>query len=447
VIPVMPRVMSAGRRFVRGLSSESRAGLFGLGWSYLTHGLQIVIRLGSSLILTRLLAPEAYGIFGPALAVLFFLEFLSDIGLRPAVVRSPNGEDPAFLGTAWSVVLVRAVLLSGVAFGLAWLLPSFYGLPELGWVLLVLAGRPLVVALQNPTLFVLFRRLDYRTPFFLDILQSLAAVPVTILLAFWLQSVWALVFGLLFGDLARVILTHVLCPKAPRLRWHRPAVAELSHFGVSIFLNTLVFGAWLYFDRIAGPRLISPEVMGLYILAWGLSEALDNLIGRGSEVFYSMLSRKSEDERAAFFRRTARRVALYLIPGVAVAALAAPWVFRLLYPKHFHGAAILLGLLTARLIMRGTSHLQFMYLMMRGEVIVATRAYLVSLVILAATFVPLVQAFGVQGIALSSVLAMTTFTLAQTVQMVRRADASPWPAVLGLIWTALAVAGVLMTAN
>src|SRR6478752_4781791 len=125
----MPQVFAAGRRFLRGLSTDARAGLSGLGWSYLTHGLQLVLRLGSSLILTRLLLPEAYGIFSPALAATLFLEFLSDIGLRPAVVRSARGEDPTFLGTAWSVVLLRAVGLSVAVFGLAWVLPALYQKP------------------------------------------------------------------------------------------------------------------------------------------------------------------------------------------------------------------------------------------------------------------------------------------------------------------------------
>ena len=47
-----------------------------------------------------------------ALPVLFFLEFLSDIGLRPIVGRSPNGESPEFLGTAWSIVVGRGAILS-----------------------------------------------------------------------------------------------------------------------------------------------------------------------------------------------------------------------------------------------------------------------------------------------------------------------------------------------
>src|SRR4029077_6135188 len=156
LIPVMPRVLAAGRRYLHSLSTDARAGLSGLGWSYLTHGFQLVLRLGSSLIITRLLLPEAYGIFGPAMAVMFLLELLSDIGVRPAVVRSPSGEDPAFLGTAWSILLVRAIPFTVAIIGLAFVLPAWYDKPEMTWVVIGLAARPLLIALQNPTLYVLY---------------------------------------------------------------------------------------------------------------------------------------------------------------------------------------------------------------------------------------------------------------------------------------------------
>ena len=156
------------------------------------------------------------------------------------------------------------------------------------------------------------------------------------LLAWQLRDAWALVFGLLIGDVARLILSHVLCPRPPLPCWDKSSVKELSHFGFSIFLNTLVYGGWIYFDRLAGPRFLSAEQMGFFFLAWSLAEALDNLIGRGSEVFYSMLSRNPlGEERAAFFRRTARRVALYLYPGLVVAAVIAPLAFRIVYPEKF----------------------------------------------------------------------------------------------------------------
>jgi O-antigen/teichoic acid export membrane protein len=443
----MPRVLTAGRQFVRGLSTDAKDGLSALGWSYLTVVVQGCFRLISVLFLTRLLLPEVYGVVGPAMAAMFFLELLTDIGLRPAVVRSPNGETEGFLGTAWSLVLIRAWGLSVAMFGLAFVLPGWYGMPQLFGVLLALSGRPLILAVQNPTLYVLYRRLNYKTPFFLDTLQTLVSVPNTIIMAWALGNEWALVIGLLSGDVIRLFLSHVLCPRAPRLHWDRAALRELSTFGFSIFLNTLVFGAWLYFDRLVGPKLLTATEIGLYVMAWSLAENLDVFIQRGSEVFCAMLSRKVDGpDRVEFFRRNSRRMALFLMPGFVLASLAAPLAVKVLLSVPYHGSAVLFALLVARLIMRATSQVQFMYLIIRGQVILATRAYVVSLVILAATFVLWVQTLGLHelGLAVSSVLAMTTFTLAQTVQMVRRREASPWPAIIALGWTSIAVAGVLL---
>jgi O-antigen/teichoic acid export membrane protein len=446
LIPVVPRLFAAGRRFVRGLSSDSRAGLLGLGWSYSTHALQLVLRLGSSLILTRLLDREDYGIFGPALGALFFLELLSDIGLMQAIIRFEHGEEPRFLGTAWSLIMIRGLMLAVVVCALAWILPPLYEMSAIHGVLLVLALHPILVSLQNPTLFVLYRRLNYRTPFLLDTIQTMTAIPVTIILAWQLHSVWGLVLGFLAGDVIRLALSHYLCPKAPRPAWDRPAVRELSHFGTPIFFNTLAFGAWNYFDRLVGPTLLSKKDIGLYVLAWSLAEAMEVLVTRGCDVFFSMLCRvEIGPPRSEFFWRTSRRVAIYLFPGIAIAALCAPWGFQLLYPANWYGAGVLFGLLTGRLILRATSQLQVMYLIMRGEVFLATRAYLISLAIVASTFVVWIQTLGlgVLGMAISSLVGVATFAIVLALQMIRRREASPWPTLVGLGWTAVAVAGVL----
>jgi hypothetical protein len=156
-----------------------------------------------------------------------------------------------------------------------------------------------------------------------------------------------------------------------------------------------------------------------------------------------MLSRKPEAERPAFFARTGRRVAVYLLPAVVPVALVIPWAFRLVYTRpEFQLSALLLGVLTARLAMRAIGHLQFMYLAMNRRTIVTTRAYVISLVVLAGTFAAWVGEFGVLGVAYSSVLSMSTFTLAQTIQMVWQGESRPWPALIAVGWTAVAVGGV-----
>ena len=73
-----------------------------------------LLRLGSNLILTRLLVPQAYGLIAAVNTLYFALVMFSDLGVWQSVVKSDRGDDPRFLGTAWSVQLARGVLLCAV---------------------------------------------------------------------------------------------------------------------------------------------------------------------------------------------------------------------------------------------------------------------------------------------------------------------------------------------
>ena len=94
-----------------------------------------------------------------------------------------------------SILLVRSLPFAATIIALAWALPAWYEKQALFGVMLALAVRPILIALQNPTLYVLYRRLNYKTPFYLDTLQTLAAVPATILFALYFENEWGLVLG------------------------------------------------------------------------------------------------------------------------------------------------------------------------------------------------------------------------------------------------------------
>ena len=66
------------------------------------------IRLGGNPAMVRLLMP---GIMAAATTVSMVLHMLSDLGLRQNIIQSPNGDDPVFLNTVWTVQIVRGVIL------------------------------------------------------------------------------------------------------------------------------------------------------------------------------------------------------------------------------------------------------------------------------------------------------------------------------------------------
>ena len=114
----------------------SGQGLFAraLRGSVLTAGSYAVtqaLRLGSNLILTRLLYPEAFGVMALVSVALVGLAMFSDMGVGPAISASPRGDERDFLDTAYTLNVMRGAVLWAATCALAWPMAQFYQAPEL----------------------------------------------------------------------------------------------------------------------------------------------------------------------------------------------------------------------------------------------------------------------------------------------------------------------------
>ena len=141
------------------------------GWIVAGYGLSQVLRLGSNLIMTRLLVPEMFGVMAIATMVTVMLTLLSDIGLRQNIVQSRRGDDPAFLDTAWVVQIFRGLMLWLVALGIGaglyfagrhGMLPanSVYAAPILPLVIAVSAFASVLMGFQSTAIATAHRGLD-----------------------------------------------------------------------------------------------------------------------------------------------------------------------------------------------------------------------------------------------------------------------------------------------
>jgi len=78
--------------------------------------MQALIRLVSSVILTRVLHPEAYGTMAVLVSILFVIGNIIDTNVNLFIVRDKNAEQPRYLNTAWTIRFIRSVLSSAVLF-------------------------------------------------------------------------------------------------------------------------------------------------------------------------------------------------------------------------------------------------------------------------------------------------------------------------------------------
>ena len=63
-------------------------------WIVMDYGASMALRVVNSLILTRLLMPEYFGLMTLVSTLVTGISLLSDIGLGPGVVQNARGDDP-----------------------------------------------------------------------------------------------------------------------------------------------------------------------------------------------------------------------------------------------------------------------------------------------------------------------------------------------------------------
>ena len=437
-VPGLQMIKDSVNRLMERFSSRHRVGLFSMGWSTAAQFLGLFIRLASNLILTRLLAPEIYGILGSAMAVLTTLEWLSDIGVQPALIRLSRGNRPEYLITGWWMNLARGLMLAAIAAMCAWPWAEFCKQPELFSVLLVISIRPVLFSLRSPGMPSLRRNMQYKRLFIDEIALTFSGTIASIILGVIYHSVWAIVFGTLIGTFVSIFVSYWLCPIGPRFLWSRDAFLEIYDLGHQVFTNTLVMALWLNLDRLIGLRFISPAAMGLYAIAWNLSSIAESLITRWCDIHFAMLSREAdEQEQERWHEMVSYRVARQAMPLMSLAMVLAPMVIWILYDPRYDGAGILFAILTARLMIRSIGQIQFQYLMVKSRVRLATRAYFMALAVQAGLFIPMVKTMGIVGLALCMLISTTVLTLTQTALLYRGNRRGFVPAMHTLFWMAV----------
>jgi len=301
------------------------------------------IRLASNLILTRLLFPEAFGLMALVSVFLMGLTMLSDVGIGPAIMQSPRGDEPGFLDTAWTIQILRGAVLWLLALAMAPAVAWFYGEPLL-MAYLPVAALTLLVSAFNPTrLETQNRHLRAGLVTVLDLAAQVAGIAMAVALAWWLRSAWALVLSGLGASLAQLALLHLALPgHRNRPRWDRSAARELVHFGKWIFLATLCGFAVGQADKVVLGRALDLGQFGLYNIAFFLASfplMLGGLVTRRVLIpVYRDSPPAASPANARRVRRLRAGALAALLAMSALLAFAGPALARLLYDPRYEAA-------------------------------------------------------------------------------------------------------------
>lgn len=313
-----------------------------------------VLRLGSNLVLTHLLAPDAFGLMAVVLAVTTGLQLISDVGIWQAIVRSPRGEERAFQDTAWTFTAMRGVVLFAIGCAAAYPAATFYERPELLWLLPLCSAQALLMGLESTKLALAARRLTIGRVVGIDLAAQIAALAVALPVGFATKSVVALVCATMTAVVVRTVLSHVAIP-GPRNRFffERAAAHEIWSFGGWIFVSTIFYFIGTRWDVFALGKLEGMELVGVFGLATMITQVPVQLSEKvtGFVLMPALAERFRENPKA--LAGDVRHARMILFPAGAVlflgAAMTAPAFFDFLYRDAYESA----GWMTQLVVLTG----------------------------------------------------------------------------------------------
>lgn len=329
-------------------------------WVLLGYGGAQVIRFASSLVLTRLLFPEAFGLMLLVNVFIHGLQMFSDIGIGMSIIQDKRS-DADFLNTAWTIQVLRGLLLWIFACLAAYPYSLYYENEDLFAMLPVAGLGALIDGFTATSLHTANRRLLVGRLQVLEILTQCMSAAVTIVAALITGSVWALVFGGVASSLFRAVSSHFLLPGIRnRFVWDREAAAALLHFGMWITISSILTFLAQQGDRLIFGKIIPKDTLGNYDLAQKLWDVPAMLISAVAfRIFFPLFSevRRSSEDINSVYRRSSS--AVFLVSGAAAISLAilGPFLVAVLYDARWATAGRILQIVALGIWFNGLVNL------------------------------------------------------------------------------------------
>lgn len=288
-------------------------------WSALGEIFVKLVNPFTNMALARILAPEAFGVFAVCNMFVSFVDLLTDSGFGKYLIQrrfADEGEKDRYANVAfWSNLMLSFIL----------------------FILILLCGRPIAYVLGNPiytavvsvsSVQIIFtsvtsvqmalmrKDFQFRKLFIIRVAVSFVPVIVTIPVAFFTRSYWALVIGNLASAVANAILMMVLSSWKPS-RFYSSAILR-KMFRISFWFLCESTAHWciLWIDIfLIGMSFYAYDV-GIYKNStYVVTTLLNMIVVAVGPVLMSAIARiRDRDEQYECFRHFIRLAAYVALP-------------------------------------------------------------------------------------------------------------------------------------
>ena len=295
-------------------------------WAFALRITTQVFSIARLIILARILAPDDFGLMGIALLVMMTLETFSQTGFQQALIQKKENIK-GYLDAAWTVSVLRGLVLFAVLFFIAPYAAAFFNAPVATPLIRVVGLAALLQGLTNIGVLYFQKELEFNKQFLYSLSGTLADFAVAISAVLILRSVWALVFGILAAAIVRLIVSYFIHPYRPHFKLDLAQTKELFGFGRWILGSSILIFLITQGDDIFVGKLLGVTMLGFYQIAYRISNApateITHVISQVTFPAYSKLQDKLPSLREAYLK-TLQLTAFISVPLAGGIFILAP---------------------------------------------------------------------------------------------------------------------------
>jgi PST family polysaccharide transporter len=246
-----------GGKALTVVKSGIRATVFKGGiYLLLRQAISVLLKFVGIILITRVLGPERYAPYVAALGIYQYAFVIGDLGVSVYLLRQPGVLSETTIGTAYSLLLLIASGLVGLAELGKDYLEAWTAIPQFASTLEVLVFALVFQLSSIPPLVRLERDLNYQRVALIEFAGQIFYYALAIVLVFLGYGPVALASSFLLQNIVTCILAHVAAQQFPHLKWDRASI--LSNLR---FTSSYSTASWLWQLR----RLVNPLIVGHFL--------------------------------------------------------------------------------------------------------------------------------------------------------------------------------------
>lgn len=291
----------------------------GLFWTLSERFMSQIVSVIVTIVLTRLLAPEDYGVVSIVTVIITILNVFMTSGFSASLIQQEDVEQIDYSTVLYFSILLGFLLYVGV-FAISPILAAFYNLPQLELVLKILALKIPLSALNSVQQAYVSRNMLFKKFFISTVTATVVSGIIGVVMAYTNFGVWALVAQ----DLSNVVTISVVLWFSvgwrPTLQFSFKRLKILFDFGIKIFIQTLFNTIYANIRSLLIGGFYSPTDLAYYTKGNQYPNLIvTNVDTAVSKTMFPVMSREQSDlDRIKVLTKRTAQVSSYIMSPILI---------------------------------------------------------------------------------------------------------------------------------